>query len=147
MSNKNKGCQYILKDGANQGEKCNKSSLYNTSYCVEHENELEEEYKKSVISQRKITRFDFDSDFDANPSFKNEKDIVKFVDELLISYLFLYSKVSDRDRQYFCLYKEQFTNFTLDEVRKELELRGFMVYESFRTEERTYITIDTSNIT
>lgn len=145
MSNEVKRCEYILKDVPNKGEKCLKSSLYDTSYCVEHEDELQEEYRKSVTSQRKITRFDFESDFDANPSFKNEKDIVKFVDELLASYLFLYSKVSDRNRRYFSLYKEQFSNFTLDEIEKELELRGFEVYKSFRTEERTYITVDTGN--
>lgn len=149
-----KGCQYILKSGPNKGKECCKPlKLSIFKYCLKHGGDKEaEEYKKKKLekmfqkreeenklerekliksiaqNQRNITFVNFEKgiNFHLNPTFdKNEKDLIKFVDQLLSCFLFFHP-VQFTDRTRFYLHKEQVVNFTLKEVKKELELRGFV---------------------
>lgn len=148
-----KGCQHILERGVNKGEYCGKTpSIYKycETHCSKHRNEISEDlttfnreynmkketnrqnarHEKLILTSktgRNIDVFSFENIVfsNLNPRFdKNETDVIAFVDQFLFSYLFFHP---NEDYYKFIVYIEQLGDLTLEEVKKELELRGFDV--------------------
>lgn len=150
-----KGCQHVLVSGANKGKKCSKDISgykYCSAHhkVKEHKEEIskyrhdqleasframnlrkEEVLNEVTKNPRNITVSDFNKEssfpnYEKDPHFdKNEKDLIKFVDQYLTS--ILYFNPHDFSGSMFRVYKNQLVNFTLDEVGNELKLRGFHV--------------------
>lgn len=143
-------CQHMFERGSNKGNKCTKPK-YHHLFCYDHgklaihKDEMEryqnnfnkqcEEHRKKVKERiqkqideaknngRKINILTFNSQSDLDVSFdKNEKDIIKFVDGFLSCLVYFNSCYL-----IFSIRQTQLVNFTLDEIKKELELRGFNV--------------------
>lgn len=150
-----KGCQHVLVSGSNKGKKCGKCIAgykYCSTHCKakEHKQEISEyrshmsrdfNYERHLREQeilnelkknpRNITVYDFHkedafSNYEKDPHFdKNEKDLIKFVDQYLTSVL--YFNPNEFSGSMFYIYEKQLVNFTLDEVGNELKLRGFHI--------------------
>lgn len=146
-------CQHVFEKGSNKGNKCLKPTYehlfcYDHSKLAIHKDEMEkyhdrhkkicEEHEKKVFERiqkqmhearnnnRKITIMTFKNhQFTLNFSFDtNEKDIIKFVDGFLSCHIFFNLNCN---KLFFSIHKKQLVHFTLEEVQKELELRGFNV--------------------
>lgn len=150
-----KGCVHILERGVNKGEQCGKTTNihnYCETHSSKHTNEISEDrltfnrqYENKRENERQNTRhekliltsksgrnidvFSFEkiNISSLNPCFdKNTTNINDFVDQYLVSYLFFHP---NEDYYKFIVHVEQLGDFTLEEVKNELELRGFDVSE------------------